>query len=146
MAHIDIDLRQIQITCVQHRLPFNRGVTVPALPEFGQMALIQLANNPSFARGVEAHALEHGLPTGEAIGALLDRAPVCCRLKHHDLFAIYRTLALSLQLWSKHKCSVCGGLEYEAARHPKVEFTDVSGNNDDLGYQGICIRCIAHGG
>lgn len=110
------------------------------------MALLQLANNPSFARGVEAHATEQGLSTGEAITILLDRAPVCCRLRHDDLFSIYLKLALSLSLWNKRVCCVCGGLEYEATRTPNAEFTEVSGDDDGLGYKRICIRCVAHGG
>lgn len=146
MSHIDLSLKQSQITCIHHRLPFTGEGRSQALLNFGQISLLRLSENPSFARGVEAHAVEQGLPTGEAIAALLDRAPVCCRLRHADIFVIYRTLALSLPLWEKHVCGVCGGFEYEAFRIPNAEFTDVSGDGDDLGLKRICIRCVAHGG
>tara|TARA_R110002167_G_scaffold175102_5_gene374278 strand:- start:340 stop:780 length:441 start_codon:yes stop_codon:yes gene_type:complete len=145
MAHIDIDLKQSQITCSKHRLPFNAPTTNKALVEFGRLALLQLADIPSFARGVEAHAIEENISTGKALGHLLDRASVCCRLRHQDLFVIYRVLALSLPAWEKELCDVCGGLEYGAAYNLSPGFGGVCADTDGDECERICIRCVAYG-
>lgn len=124
-----------------HHAPFveqwPRGVS-----EFGQQALLQLATVPSFARGVEAHALDTGCGTGQAIGELLDRVPVCCRLRHHDLFDIYTSTARHISLWGKRNCDLCGGYEYgfdpvdRSVWYPAVQVPE---------HPHICIRCVAYG-
>ena len=138
---VDLDLTQSQITCILHRAPFigewPRGVAA-----FGQQALLELAAVPSFARGVEAHAIDTGCGTGQAIGDLLDRVPVCCRLRQHDLFEIYRNTARHINLWGKRNCDLCGGYEFgfdpvdRSVWYPAGQVPE---------YPHICIRCVAYG-
>lgn len=75
---VELDLKQGHITCPWHYAPFAK-TNGHELQEFGKLALLVLAQNPSFARGVEATAIEQKLSTVDGITLLLDRMPVCCR-------------------------------------------------------------------
>lgn len=137
---IDLDLKHSQIMCDLHRSPFlpvwPRGLSV-----FGQQALLELADVPSFARGVEAHSIDTGCGTVKAIGGLLNRVPVCCRLRHHILFEIYRNTARTTALWGKRNCDLCGGYEYgfdpvdRTMWYPSVQVPP---------HPHICIRCVSY--
>jgi hypothetical protein len=141
-GEVELDLKQGQITCPWHYAPFAK-TKANELREFGKLALLVLAQNPSFARGVEATAIDQKLSTVEGITLLLDRMPVCCRVKHQDVFKILMIVATTMEPWGKERCDLCAGYEYGFAPQRTSHFYakgTVPANPH------VCIRCIAFGG